>query len=141
MGSATLGIASAGMAALGTSNADTYGAEVASRDADIGKLKATQTNAQLTRNMSMTLANMDAVRAAAHDSDSPTGAAVRNQVGDTLTSQKTTQVDSIGNQVLLDESKASYLKNASQMALLNGGFNMLASAEKSFSGLPGLQGG
>lgn len=131
---------SSGAGALGQSGADQYQAKEAERAAEFGSLKATQTNAQLSRNMSMTLANMDAVRAAAHTGDSPTGAAVRGQVEDTLTEQKGIQVANIGQQALDDEAKASYLKNASQQALLTGGIGMVSPLLKGVAGLPQLQG-
>lgn len=142
MGSATLQMASIGLSALGTSNADNYQAQAMDRSAQYGELKATQTNAQLTRNMSMTLANMDAVRAAAHTSPmSPTGAAVRGQVEDQLTNQKSIQVNSLDAQAQLDEANASYLRSQGQMALLTGGVGMANSLMKSVSDMPGLSSG
>ena len=70
MGADVLSIASVGLSslssgasALGQSSADSYQAAQLDRAAQYGELKATQTSAQLTRNMGMTLANMDAVRA------------------------------------------------------------------------------
>ena len=150
MDHATLSIASVGLSslssgasALGKSSADSYQAAQLDRAAQYGELKATQTSAQLTRNMGMTLANMDAVRAASHDSSaSPTGAAVRGQVEDQLTTQKNIQVGSIDAQVQQDEAGAAYLRNASSMALLTGGVGMLSPllGKQGIAGLPQLSG-
>ena len=91
----------------------------------------------------MTLANMDAVRAAAHTSPaSPTGAAVRGQVEDQLTNQKDIQVDSLDAQASMDQANASYLRSAGQTALLTGGLGMVSPllGKQGFAGLPALQG-
>lgn len=113
------------LGAEGTANADTYKAELLDRAAEYGELKAAQTNAQLTRNLTMTLGNIDAVRAAAKtDPTSPTGAAVRDFVGGTLTEQKNIKVDSIMAQAKEDEANAAYLRDASSKALLGGDLKM-----------------
>ena len=84
---AAASIASVGLAAGGsilggeaTSSADQFKAEQQDQAAQYGELKANQTNAQMTRNLSITLGNIDAVRAAARtDPTSPTGAARRRK--------------------------------------------------------------
>lgn len=120
---ASLGLsaASQGIAAEGTATADEFKAEQLDQAATYGELKATQTNAQMTRNLSMTLGNIDAVRAAQHvDPTSPTGAAVRSFVETTGTNQKNITVDNINAQAQMDEANASYLRQASSSALLGG---------------------
>jgi hypothetical protein len=120
---ASLGFTAAaqGVAAEGTSTADLYKAEQLDQAATYGELKATQTNAQMTRNLTMTLGNIDAVRAAARtDPTSPTGNAVRDFVEQTGTTQKNITVDSITAQAQMDESNAQYLRQASSSALLGG---------------------
>jgi hypothetical protein len=105
----------------GTAAADTYKAEQLDRSAQIGELKGNQTNAQLTRNLAISLGNLDAIRAAARtDPTSPTGAAVRDYTEQVGTEQKNIKVDSIMAQAQEDESDAAYLRKASSDALLSG---------------------
>lgn len=128
------------LGAQGMSSADQYQAELLDRAAKYGELQATQVNAQMTRNLTMTLGNIDAVRAAARtDPTSPTGAAVRDFTEQTLTEQKNTKVDSIMAQAQEDEADAAYLRSASSNALLGAGLKMgsdLASALGPLAGLP-----
>jgi hypothetical protein len=125
-----------------TASADTYKAETLDRAAQYGELKATQTNAQMTRNLNITLGNIDAVRAAAHtDPTSPTGAAVRDYVETTGTEKKNISVDSILAQSQEDEANAAYLRSASNTALLSGdigaGAAILKGAAGAFGGMAG----
>ena len=127
---------------IGTSNADKYQAEEQEQAAQYGDLKAVQTNAALTRNLNQTLGNIDAVRAAARtDPSSPTGAAVRNTVEATATSDKNIQVDSIMAQANQDRANAAYLRSASSTALLSGSIGAFGDLLKGFSGMPGLSSG
>ena len=127
---------------IGTSNADKYQAEEQEQAAQYGDLKAVQTNAALTRNLNQTLGNIDAVRAAARtDPTSPTGAAVRNTVEATATSDKNIQVDSIMAQAEQDQANAAYLRSASSTALLSGSIGAFGDLLKGFSGMPGLSSG
>lgn len=113
--------ASSVMQGEGNAAADTYKAETLDRAAQYGTLKGTQTNAQLTKNLAISLGTLDAVRAAARtDPTSPTGAAVRDYVEQTGTEQKNIKVDSIMAQAQEDEANAAYLRNASKTALLGG---------------------
>lgn len=128
--------------AIGQSQADQYKASELQLAAQEGEVKATQTNAQLTQRLNMTLGNIDAVRAASHDDpSSPTGAAVRGEVEATDTNKKNIQVDSILEQSSMDESQAAYLRNASSVALLSGGIGAGAGLMKGAAGLPALSGG
>jgi hypothetical protein len=105
----------------GIAAGDTYKAATLDRAAQYGELKATQTNAQLTRNLAITLGNLDSVRAASRtDPTSPTGVAVRDYVEQTATEKKNIQVDSITAQAQEDEANAAYLRQASKSALLGG---------------------
>lgn len=113
--------ASSIMQSEGTAAADTYRAATLDRAAQFGELKATQTNAQLTRNLTISLGTLDAVRAAARgDPTSPTGAAVRDYTEQVATEQKNIRVDSITAQAQEDEANAAYLRQASSQALLGG---------------------
>lgn len=140
---AVLSLASTGFSAAsdisksqGTASADTYKAEQLDRAAEYGELKATQTSAQLTRNLVTTLGNIDAVRAANRtDPTSPTGVAVRDYVEGVGTEQKTTQVDSILAQAQEDTSNAAYLRDASSSALLSGDISAAADITKGLGGL------
>jgi hypothetical protein len=90
LASAGFGAAGSVVSGQGTAAGDTYKAETLDRAATYGGLKATQTGAQLTRNLSVSLGNIDAIRAAARtDPTSPTGAAVRGYTEQVGTEQKT----------------------------------------------------
>jgi hypothetical protein len=120
---ASMGFAAAGSleSAKGTSAADQYRAAQLDRAAQYGELQATQSAGQLTRNLTITLGNLDAVRAAARtDPTSPTGAAVRDYTEQVGTEQKNIKVDSILAQSQQDEADAAYLRSASGTALLSG---------------------
>lgn len=141
---ASVGLSAAGQysQAQGTSAADQFKAEQLDQAAQYGELKAVQTNAQMTRNLSMTLGNIDAVRAAAHtDPTSPTGAAVRDYVETTGTEQKDITVNNITQQARMDEANAQYLRQASSTALLGGDLSIAATLLKGAAGLPGMGGG
>jgi hypothetical protein len=104
-----------------TKAGDEFKAAELQRQADYGRLKATQTNAQMTRNLAITLGHMDAVRAAAHtDPTSPTGAAVRGTVEDIGTEQKGIKVENILQQARQNEADAQYLRYAGNQAMLAG---------------------
>src|ERR1700680_4080712 len=80
----------------GVAAEDKYRAAELDRAAQYGDLKADQTNAQMTRNLSISLGQLDAIRAAGHnDPTSPTGAAVRDFTEGVGTEQKNIKVDSI----------------------------------------------
>ena len=141
IGSTLMSAAGAGLSAFGTSKADKYQAAEQEQAAQYGELRATQTNAALTRNLNQTLGNIDAVRAAARtDPTSPTGAAVRNTVEATSTENKNIQVDSIMAQAEQDRANAAYLSSASSTALLSGGIGAVGDLLKGFSGIPSLGG-
>lgn len=142
LASAGLSAAAQGTAAQGTANADTYKAEQLEQAATYGELKATQTNATMTRNLTNTLGNIDAVRAAGHDDPtSPTGGAVREMVEEQGNNQKSITVDNITQQALTDEGNAAYLRSASSTALLGGDLSMAGTLLKGFSGGIGNLGG
>jgi hypothetical protein len=126
------------MKGYGKKSADEYKADTLDRAAEYGELKATQTGAQLTRNLNITLGNIDAIRAAGRDDPtSPTGAAVRGEVEQIGTEQKNIQVDSIMAQAQENEANAAYLRKAAGDALLSGYVSAGADVVKSFAGLPG----
>ena len=119
-----------------------YEAQVKEQEAEYGRLKATQTNAQLTRNLAITLGHVDAVRAAMHtDPSSPTGAAVRGEMEATGQMRKDITVENILQQVRMDEANAAYMRSQSSNALLSGDIAMLGDAFKGMSGALGGPGG
>jgi hypothetical protein len=136
---------SAQLQAQGVAAADTFRAEQLQRAAEYGDLKAAQTAGQMTRNLNMTLGNIDATRAAAHDDPtSPTGAAYRGMVEEIGGEQKGITVDSILAQSQEDVANAAYLRQASGQALLAGdisreaaGITATADIIKSASGAVG----
>ena len=109
--------------------ADVYKSELLEQQAEYGRLKAAQTNAQLTKNLAITLSHVDAVRAAMHtDPTSPTGAAVRGEVEETGEMRKEITVENILQQTRMDEAQAAYMRSAASNALLSGDINMAATA-------------
>jgi len=119
--------------------ADVYKSEVLEEQATYGRLKATQTNAQMTKNLAITLGHVDAVRAAAHtDPSSPTGAAVRGEYEYEGTEKKNITVANIEQQVRMDEANAAYLRSAASNAIMAGD---ISAAGDFFSGLSGALGG
>jgi len=139
-------VGSAVVQSQGTKATDDYKAAMLDQAAQYGDLKATQTNAQMTNNLNITLGNIDAVRAAAHtDPTSPTGAAVRDYAETTGTERKDTAVNSIMEQSATDEANAAYLRKAGSDALLagwvTGGGDALSIASKALSGGGGPAGG
>jgi len=119
--------------------ADVYKSELLEQQAEYGRLKATQTNAQLTRNLAISLGHLDAVRAASHvDPFSPTGAAVRGEMEATGQERKGITVENIMQQTRMDEANAAYMRSQASNALLSGDIAMLGDA---FSGAAGAMGG
>jgi hypothetical protein len=119
--------------------ADVYKSELLEQQAEFGRTKATQTNAQLTRNLAITLGHVDAVRAAMHtDPTSPTGAAVRGEMEATGQMRKDITVENILQQARMDEANAAYMRSQSSKALLSGDIAMLSDM---FQGAAGALGG
>ena len=118
-----------------TAGADVYQSELLEEQAQYGELKAKQTNAQMTRNLAITLGHVDAVRAAMHtDPTSPTGAAVRGEMEATGQMRKEITVENIMQQARMDEANAAYMRSQSSNALLSGDIAMLGDA---FAGAAG----
>jgi hypothetical protein len=133
MGAATaipsaLSIASAGLSAYGSFEkgkgqeaADEYKAQELQRQAEIGKIKATEVSGQMTEHLNQTLGNIDAIRAAAHDDPtSPTGAAVRDLAESQGIRQKNIGVTNILEQSAQDQADAAYMQRAGALAMQGG---------------------
>ena len=123
--------------------ADVYQSELLEQQAEYGRLKAMQTNAQLTRNISVTLSHVDAVRAAMHtDPTSPTGAAVRGEMEATGQMRKDITVENILQQTRMEEANAAYMRSQVSNTLLQGDISMFADAAQGLSGaMSGMGGG
>jgi hypothetical protein len=138
LASVGLSAASQGVAAQGTATADEFKAQQLDQAATYGELKAQQTNAKLTQNLTMTLGNIDAVRAAQRtDPTSPTSAAVRDYVETTGTEQKDITVANIDEQARTDEASAAYMGQAASTALLGGDLSIAGTLLKGASGAVG----
>jgi hypothetical protein len=120
-------------AGAGTKAGDVYKAQQLEQAAQYGELKATQVGGQLTRNLNITLGNIDAVRAAAHtDPGSPTGAAVRDYTEQVSTEQRGIEVANIEQQARQSEADAAYMRYAGSQALLAGDIGAASAVLGSF---------
>lgn len=109
------------VAGEGQQAAAEYKAESLERAAEIGKVKAVQTSADLTQRLNTTLGNIDTIRAAAHDDPtSPTGGVVRDYQERLGTERRTIAVQNILEQSSQDASDAKYMRTAGQYAMLGG---------------------
>jgi hypothetical protein len=128
---------------VGNKAGDEFRAAQLEQAAQYGELKAKQTGAQLTRNLNITLGNIDAVRAAARtDPTSPTGAAVRDYTEQVGTEQRGIEVSNILAQVRQNEADAAYLRYAGNRALLAGEVAAAGDVLKGVAGtIPGAPGG
>jgi len=122
--------------------ADIYKSQLLEQEAQYGRLKADQTNAQMTRRLAVTLGHVDAVRASAHtDPTSPTGVAVRGEREMLGTEQKEITVENIMQQARMDEANAAYMRSQASNALLSGDIAMLGHAAEGMASLLGQPGG
>lgn len=122
-------------ASRGTAAGDQYRAAEMQRAAEYGELKAKQTNAEMTRNLAISLGHLDALRAASHtDPSDPTNSAVRQFESNVGTQQKNIKVASIEAQVKQDEADAAYLRYAGSQALLAGDISMASDVVGGASG-------
>jgi hypothetical protein len=128
-------IASMGLSAYGkyvggkgTQAADEYKAASLERSAQYGRLKASETSAQLLEHTNETLGNIDAIRVAAHtDPTSPTGAAVSDTQEYLGARARSIAVLNIQSQVDQEEADAEYLRKAGRFAFQMGELGAAAS--------------
>lgn len=91
------------------------------RNAELGRIKADQTDVVRREELNTTLANIDAIRSAASaDPLSPTALAVKGEETRVADRQRMIEVTNIRNQALEDEATAAYRKRASMYALAGG---------------------
>jgi hypothetical protein len=141
---AAIGLKAAGdyTKSRGVAAEDEYRAAELDRAAQYGDLKATQTNAQMSRNLTITLGQLDSIRAAARtDPTSPTGAAVRDFKEQVGTEEKNIRVDSIMEQARQAEADAAYMRTSASRALLSGDIaiagDVIGGLGGAIKGLPG----
>jgi hypothetical protein len=107
------------------------------------RVSAAQTGASESEQLTQTLGNIDAHRAAAHgDPTSPMAAAYRDSQEDLGLTKKTIDVDNIQQQARQDESDAAYLQSTAKYALLGGyvsaGSDIASSLAKAIAPVPGV---
>jgi hypothetical protein len=126
-----LAIAGAGLSAAGSmqqaqGQAQSYAAqaEAKQQQAYIGKIKATQVDSAYRDELSTTLANIDAIRAAAGASmTSPTGMAIKAREEEVSDRSRRTQVFNIMEQVYADRDAARLYEANAKTALTSGYMN------------------
>lgn len=117
---ASLGLAAAGtiMKGEGEKSADEFRADQAEQAARFGREQADLTDVSMREKLNTTLANIDAIRAAAHiDPTSPTTTAVEEWQRTLSNRQRTAAVVSQKAQASSDEASAKYLREAGDFAL------------------------
>ena len=109
------------LSSRGEAQGKEFEAELEEQKAEYGRLKANQTNAQMSRNLAISLGHLDSIRAAQHtDQSSPTGAAVRGFTEERGTEAKGITVENILQQSRMDEANAAYLRTEGANILLAG---------------------
>ena len=134
------GAASDLMKGEATKSSDDFQAARAERAAEFGKLQATLTDTTMRENLTSTLGNIDAVRAAAGiDPTSPTTAALEGRSTMLSDRQRMAAVGSIRSQAAEDEASAKYLREAGDFAVTQSYFSAGMDVAKGLSG--GKKGG
>lgn len=117
---ASIGLSAYGSVLKGQGEAagDEYKAEQLARHAEVGKVKAEQTGAQMTEQLNQAMGGIVAVRAASHDDPtSPTGVAISDWAQFQGDRQKNITVDNILEQADQDTADAAYMRTAAKYAL------------------------
>ena len=155
-----IGLAATGISALGSfsgASAASQGYKVQAQNAvdaaQIGQTKAAETDTDMRRHLTVQLANIGAIRAGAGlVPNSPTGAAIENQVQGVSALSRTQAVQNIQNQVALDQRASQFYTSAASSALMGGelgaagsiftaaGKSNLFSPNGMLGGLPGMAG-
>jgi hypothetical protein len=146
MEAAPLALAATGLSAAGSlfggsmdSQGDQVEAQNAVNAAEMGKIKASQTDADMRRKLTTQLANISAVRAGLGlNPNSPTGQAIGSNVQAIGDLNRGYAIDNINQQVNMDQQAASFYTSSASNALLGG---MFGAAGSIFKGLGGSSGG
>lgn len=120
----------------GTKAANDAQAARLARAADYGRTSASQHSAAMTEDLSNTLGNITAIRAASGaDVTSPTTAAYRDRQEMIGTRKKNITVANILAQSQQDDSDAAYLKQSGQYAMDMGTMSGIGGLLKGFGGI------
>lgn len=110
------------MSAKGQKAADNFQSAELSERAQIGQAKAAEVSNNIEQRLNLSLGQLDAVRAAAHDDPtSPTAAALRGTLEERSNLEKSIQVGNILSQSEMDSASADFLTQAGSFAM-NMGF-------------------
>lgn len=136
MGAETLALAaltgaSAGFKAYGESQAQSYQAAVAERDAMVAKTQAAQTDTGLREELNRTLARIGTIRASANVGlDSPTTQAVMDEQRRVSDRERRIRVESLDMQAAAKRDEAAFRRSAANMALVGGGLDAVTGMAK-----------
>lgn len=136
LASAGLSVASGAMQGKATAAGYAQKESQAQRTAFAARTAADQTDSQLRDELSITLGNIDAIRAAAGvGADSPTGQAIRERETTVSDRQRRIKVGNLISQADASDSDALFYRSAQSSALGLGWLSGFAGAMKSLSGL------
>lgn len=136
LGSMALGAISSIKAGEGAQAEQEFLAKRDERAAELGRLRSAQTDVAMREELNTTLANIDAVRAAASiDPTSPTTAAIKEAESVESDRQRDTKVTNILAQAREDDETARYRYQAGRDALLAGYLGAGGKVLKGFSSL------
>ena len=133
------GLSAAGSIQQAQGQAKSYAAagEAKQQQAYIGKIKAAQVDSAYRDELSTTLANIDAIRAAAGaSSTSPTGLAIAAKETEVSDRSRRTQVFNIMEQVYADRDAARLYADNAKTALTSGYMNAAGGLFSAFGRLP-----
>lgn len=120
--------------AQGQAEAYVQQAELAQQRAYLGKIKARQTDTAYREELTTTLSNIDAIRAAANtDPWSPTAMAIKNNETRISGRARRTAVLNIMSQVDADETAADIYASNARYALMGGTLGAMSSMLRGFS--------
>jgi hypothetical protein len=135
IGALGLGSAPSILKGYGEQQGQEFMAAQAERAAQLGRIKATQTDTALREELATTLGNIDVIRAAANASPlSPTAQSIRAKETEVSDRQRTQAVANIRAQVAEKEAEAEYRRKAGNIALLGGIAGGASSVAKSLFG-------
>ena len=121
-------LASGVLQGMGGYAANKFQAQQAERAAQIGKIKANDTDTAMRQELQTTLGNIQAIRAATGSEWSPTEQAVMDEQRRVSDRERSIRVFNIRSQARADEDAASFYSSAANTALFGGALGGLANA-------------
>jgi hypothetical protein len=119
-----------------------YEAQKAERAAEMGRIKATQSDAQSLEQLNTTLGHISAIRVAANtDPTSPTGLAITAEEQRVANREMTIRRTSLDMQSEQDLTDAAFRRSSANTALLGGYLGAASSLGKGFATASGFGGG